>query len=239
MARQRLELIPERLRFHAEPLARHHPHLAFQREMIGVLGDRDTHGERGAVAPTRDHRRGGGGRGDDRAVARTAIFLPDVVLDVIHRLHRGDPLGGFGLSRELGERAAARRAGARVGGQLMPHLDDRQGGLGARAMPWTGWARCRRRRRRRAGQNRGARLLELVLDGECQLLHRGQCPQPRELRGQLQILRDESLVLPLEQETDLAEGLHVVFVLQRHHAAAHLIIVRDPRQARTASTRAA
>jgi len=40
VSRQGLDLIPERLRLDDQPLARHHPHLALQRQMVGVFRDR-------------------------------------------------------------------------------------------------------------------------------------------------------------------------------------------------------
>jgi hypothetical protein len=82
-------------------------------------------------------------------------------------------------------------------------------------------------------ENRRARLLQRVLDGERELRDLGQPAQPRELGGQLEILGDEPLILALEQPADLPQGVDVAFVRKRHHDAAHLIITDDPRQAKS------
>jgi hypothetical protein len=47
-----------------------------------------------------------------------------------------------------------------------------------------------------------------------------QAPQARELGGQLEILGDEALILTLEQQADLPQGVDVAFLRQRHHDAA-------------------
>ena len=66
-----------------------------------------------------------------------------------------------------------------------------------------------RRRRRGVGvsalKDLRARLLQLVLHREGQLLEVRHAAQARELRGQLQILGDEALVFAIEEETDLAQ----------------------------------
>jgi len=185
--------------------------------MIGVLRDGNAHGERRTVAATGND----GGRRrrrDHGAIARAAVLLPDVVFDVIRRLHRRDPLGGFGLAREFGQCAAARRARTLVRGQLMPDLHNRQGGLRARpvARLWTS-RRIGRRVRQAALQNGRARLLELLLDAERELFHGGQAAQAGELRRQLEIFCNEALILSVEQETNLAERLEIVFVAQPDH----------------------
>jgi hypothetical protein len=123
MACQGLELIPERLGFDAEPFARHHAYLAFEREMIRVLRHGDAHRERRTVATTRNDGRRRRCR-HHRAVAGAAVLLPHVVFDVIGRFDGRNSLGGFGLIRQLGERPAARGAGALVLRQLMPDLHD-------------------------------------------------------------------------------------------------------------------
>jgi hypothetical protein len=135
VSRQGLDLIPERLRLDDQALARHHSHLAFQREMVGVL--RDSHADgKGRAVPTARNHCGRGGRGDDGAVAGTPILLPNVVLDVIRRLHGGDALGRLALPGQFGQRPATGRTPALIGGQLMPHLDDRQRRLLARPVAW-------------------------------------------------------------------------------------------------------
>src|SRR5581483_1399766 len=107
-----------------------------------------------------------------------------------------------------------------VRGQLMPDLHDGQGGLRARPV-----ARLRSSRRIGCGvrqasiQNGRARLLELLLDAERELLHGGQAAQAGELRGQLEILRNEPLILSVEEETNLAERLEIVFVAERDHVS--------------------
>ena len=231
--RQRLDLIPERLRLDDQPLARHHPHLALEREMIGVLRDGHAHGKRRRIPAARDQR-GRRGRGDHGAVARTPVLLPGVVLDVIRRLHGGDALGRLALPDQLGERPATGRTPTLIRGQLVPDVDDRQGRLLTRPVARPRGPRGRRRLRRRAVEDRRAGLLQRLLDGERELGDLGESAQPRELRGQLEILGDEPLILALEEETDLPERLDVAFFRERHHDAAHLIITDDPRQAKSA-----
>ena len=219
MPRQGLDLIPQRLRLDDQALARHHPDLALEREMIGVLRDGHAHGKRRRI-PAAGDQRGRRGRGDHGAVARAPVLLPGVVLDVIRRLHRGDALGRLALPDELGERPATGRTPALIRRQLVPHLDDRQGRLLARpvarprrAAAWPG--ACGR-----AVEDGRPRLLQRLLDGERELGDLGQSAQPRELRGQLEILGDEALILALEEETDLPERLDVAFFSERHHVAA-------------------
>jgi hypothetical protein len=48
MPRERLDLIPQRLGLDRSALARHHPDLALQRQMIGVLRDGHADGKLGA-----------------------------------------------------------------------------------------------------------------------------------------------------------------------------------------------
>jgi hypothetical protein len=59
-----------------------------------------------------------------------------------------------------------------------------------------------------------------LLDGERQLRDLGESAQPRELRGQLEILRDEALILALEEQTDLPECVDIAFLAEGHHVAA-------------------
>jgi hypothetical protein len=47
----RIELIPQRLRVDDEAVARHHAHLAFERQMIGVLRHGDADAEFGGISP--------------------------------------------------------------------------------------------------------------------------------------------------------------------------------------------
>ena len=89
-------------------------------------------------------------------------------------------------------------------------------------------------RGRRPVEDRRARLLQRLLDGERELGDLGQPAHPRELGRQLEILGDEALILAIEEETDLAQCLDVAFFTERHHVAAHLIIRVDPRQAKSA-----
>ena len=62
-----------------------------------------------------------------------------------------------------------------------------------------------------------ARLLELLPQRELQLFRIGDAAQPRELRGQLQILRDEALIFAIEEETDLAKRVDIALVRELHH----------------------
>ena len=88
--------------------------------------------------------------------------------------------------------------------------------------------------RRRAVEDRRARLVERLLHRKRELRDLGESAQPRELRSQLEILGDEALILALEEETDLPERLDVAFVRERHHDAAQLIItaIRGKRKLR-------
>jgi hypothetical protein len=43
------------------------------------------------------------------------------------------------------------------------------------------------------------------------------------------------LVFAIEEETDLAKRIEIVFVCQLHHSATHLIIGRETMQAKNAS----
>jgi hypothetical protein len=52
---------------------------------------------------------------------------------------------------------------------------------------------------------RRPRLLELSPHDEFQLFRIGDAAEPRERRGQLQILRDEALIFAIEEEADLAK----------------------------------
>lgn len=88
-------------------------------------------------------------------------------------------------------------------------------------------------------EDRRPRLLQRLLDGEGELGDLREAAQAGQLRGQLEILRDEPLILALEEETDLPERLDVAFFRERHHVAAHLIITGDPTQAKSASGRGA
>jgi hypothetical protein len=218
ITRQGVDLIPERLRLDDEALARHHSHLPFEREVIGVLGDRDTHGKRRCIPAARDQRRRRR-RGDHRTVAGAAILLSVVVLDLVRELDRGDPLGRLVLSRHRRERTATGGAVPLIRGQLVVPLDDRQVWLRPRAMPRGGGPHRGRRGRRRV------RLVDLRLDAreilpqrELELFGVGQPAQPRELRGQLADLLGETLVLAIQEETDLTERLDITLLGQRHHA---------------------
>ena len=71
--------------------------------------------------------------------------------------------------------------------------------------------------RRRARENRRARLLERLHGGEGQLLRVRQPPQARELRGQLPVLDDEPLEFAIEEETNLTERVEVLFLRELHH----------------------
>ena len=67
-------------------------------------------------------------------------------------------------------------------------------------------------RRDLARKGLGPRLLELLPEDEFQLFGIGDAAQPRELRGQLQILGDEALIFAIEQEADLAQRVDVALV---------------------------
>ena len=63
----------------------------------------------------------------------------------------------------------------------------------------------------------GARLLQLVLHREGELLDVRDATQARELRRQLESLGDEPLIFAIEEETDLAKRFDVLFIRQLHH----------------------
>ena len=152
--RQGVELIPQRLRIDRQPLAVHPPRLALQRQMVQVLVERDLDRERGGVAmaahigPGREPQRAG--RGVHAAVARAAVLLPLVLDDHELSLEDGNLLAVLRLPLHLLECPAALRAGPVRGIELVHPLDDRQPGLGGRAMAAAG------RRRRRGLRHRGA-----------------------------------------------------------------------------------
>jgi hypothetical protein len=198
--RQRLDLIPQRLRLHDQSLARHHPHLALQRQMVGVLRDCHAHGKGGRV-PTARITTGGAGAVTEAPLHAQPVLLSSVLLDAIRRFHAGNALGRLALPDELGRCPATGRTVAVIGRQLVPDLDDRQGRLLARPVARSRGPRWGRRRRGGRGpvENRRARLLQRVLDVERELRNLGQPAQPRELGGQLEILGDEPLILALEQ----------------------------------------
>ena len=102
----------------------------------------------------------------------------------------------------------------------MPDLDGRQRGLRPGAVSWPrGPRRGRRGRGRRGGRERlAAALLQRAQLGERQLLRVREAAEPRELRGQLQILGDEALVLAIEEQADLAQRVDVALLRQIHHA---------------------
>lgn len=55
---------------------------------------------------------------------------------------------------------------------------------------------------------------------EGQLRDLGLAAQPRELGAQLEVGRQEALILAREQVRDLPKRLEVAFRVQRHHAGA-------------------
>ena len=233
MPREHVQLIPQRLRLDDEPLARHHPHLAFEGEMVRILRHRDTDGEFGRIPTARCQLRRTG-RGHDGAVARAAVLLAQVVFDVIRELDRGHTLRRLVLTRHRRHLAATRGAGALIGGELVANLQTRQGRLRARAVPRTHAARrLHSRRLGLARKDLGARLLELLPKDEFELFRVGDAAQTRELRGQLQILGDEALILAIEQAADLAQRVDIALVREFHHLRQHLIIGSDPAQAKS------
>jgi hypothetical protein len=130
------------------------------------------------------------------------------------------------------ERAAAGGALALIGGQLVPNLHDRQGGLLPRPVSWvrTTRHRCARRRADGALKNLVPGVLEIVLEAEGQLLDLGNPTQSRQLRGQLKVLRNQTLIFAIEEDTDLAKRLDVLFISELHHSDRHLIIGIDRMQ---------
>jgi hypothetical protein len=210
--RDRVELVPQRLRVDHQAVARHHPHLAFERQMIGVLRHRDADAGFGRIPTTGDHLRRAGRR-DHRAVAGAAVLLAPMMLDLVRQLDGRDPLRVFRLAGHFGQRAPARGTGPLIRRQLVADLHDGQGGLRAwpMARPWRTRQLWYWRVRRPCEQLR-APLLERPQLGERELLGIGESAHTRELRGQLQLFGDEALILALEEETDLPQGLDIAFL---------------------------
>jgi hypothetical protein len=63
-----------------------------------------------------------------------------------------------------------------------------------------------------------SRLLQGAQLSQRQLFGIGDAAEPRELRRQLQRLGEEALILALEQETDLTQGLDVALLRQIDHS---------------------
>jgi hypothetical protein len=220
MMRARIDLIPERLGIDVEPLAGHHPDLPLERQMIGVL--RHGHADaklRRIATPGHDLR--GSGRRDHRPVAPAAVFLPQVVLDLIGEPHRRDPLRGFHLARHFHQPAAARRALPTVDRQFVANLDDRERRLRPRPMtglPRSRWARRRITRAARVTvKHLCAPLFEFLKNGQLELCRIGDTAETRDLRCQFRCFRDEPLIFAIEEKTDLAKRFKVVFLGQLHH----------------------
>lgn len=116
----------------------------------------------------------------------------------------------------------------------MPHLHHGQGRLGPRAVPGPRRPRRLRRRVRRAGKDLRARLFELLPQDECELFGIGDAAQARELRGQLQVLRDQALIFAIEEQADLPQRVDIALVRELHHRHPHLIIGHDPVQVKSA-----
>src|SRR6266568_7287943 len=104
-----LDLIPERLRIHDQPLARHGPHLPLQRLMIDVLPGGHLDGEVHRVASAWEelHR---ARRRLDAAVALAAVLLPLLLRHHEAPLDDGDLLRLLELAGEGSEGLAALRA---------------------------------------------------------------------------------------------------------------------------------
>jgi hypothetical protein len=120
---------------------------------------------------------------------------------------RRDPVGGFRLACHLGQLAATGRTLPLLSGEFVPNLHDRQFGLVSGAVSRV-WGTGRRRRRGvRPGlgtfKHPRAHLLQFLQRGEDHLLAVRNPAQARDLRSQLQILRDEALIFAIEEEADL------------------------------------
>jgi hypothetical protein len=64
-----------------------------------------------------------------------------------------------------------------------------------------------------------APVLELFQDRQLELLGIGDATESGDFRGQFKRLRDEALILAIEEETDLAKRVKVMFLGQLHHPA--------------------
>jgi hypothetical protein len=120
----------------------------------------------------------------------------------------------------------------------VPNLLDRQCRLLTRTVSWLRAPRLARRRRGLTVlrlKDLGTSLVQVVLHREGQLLDVRDPAQARELRRQLQVLRNEALIFAIEEETDLAKRVDVVFFAELHHSGVHLIIACDLMQAKNRS----
>jgi hypothetical protein len=124
MPGHRVQLIPQRLGIDEETVASHHPHLALQREVVGVLRDGDADSKLRCVAPTGDHLRGAR-RGHHRPIACAPILLAHVMLDLIGELDRRDPIRRLRLPGHRSQLAAARGALPLLRPEFVTNLDDR------------------------------------------------------------------------------------------------------------------
>jgi hypothetical protein len=104
------------------------------------------------------------------------------------------------LAGHLHDLAPARRALPLIGRQRVADLDGRERRLFAGAVAWLRLPWRGRRGGWRALKDLGARLLQLTLDRERELLDVRDATQARELRRQLEILRNEALVFAIEEE---------------------------------------
>jgi hypothetical protein len=83
----------------------------------------------------------------------------------------------------------------------------------------------RPRRRRRCGRririvvmkHLRTPLLEFLKDRQLELLGIGHAAEASDFRRQFQRLRDEALILAIEEQTNLAKRFKVVFLGQLHH----------------------
>lgn len=161
-------------------------------------------------------------------------------LDLIRQLDAGDAIRRLTLITHRQEGAPAGGALPLIGWQLMPNLHDRQCRVLTRTVSWLRATRRARRRCRLAVlrlKDRGPGLVQIVLHREGQLLDVRDPAQARELRCQLQVLRNEALIFAIEKETDLAKRVDIVFFAELHHSGVHLIIARDRMQAKNRSVR--
>src|SRR6266511_4971356 len=221
-----LDLIPERLRVHHQPLARHGPYLPLERLVIEVLADDHLDGEVHRVAGAREelHR---ARRRLDAAVALAAVLLPLLLHHDEAPLDDGDLFRLLELAGEGGEGLAALRA-AQVGVvEREELLHDRQ----RRLLAWT-VAHLRLLLRRLGPLDRA--LLrrrpeeQLVLHRELRLelgepelkVGWARALQRQVLARQRDDLVREPLVLAHQQLRRLAEDLWILLGVEIEHAPA-------------------
>jgi len=216
MSGQDEDLVPERLRVDEQAVASHHPALASEREMVGVLADRDRDGEVDRIAPTGEELVWPE-RGVDALAALATVLLPLVANDAVAPLDDVDLVGLLELSCPHLQPPTALGADPVGFVQDVDGLDDRELGLVAGAV--TGlWlflllvAGILRSLLRRGREKLALPRLEFFLeqrDLERELFGGLFAFQAGELGGEILEPTEETAVLILQKQCDLSQPLNV------------------------------